>query len=69
MSTDTVIASLQEKIDDLNQQAWEARVNDSPKAFQLSQESVNLARSINYSKGLAEGLRSLGFGYVRLFKK
>ena len=68
MSTDTVIASLQEKIDDLNQQAWEARVNDSPKAFQLSQESVNLARSINYSKGLAEGLRSLGFGYVRLFK-
>ena len=68
MSTDTVIVSLQEKIDDLNQQAWEARVNDSPKAFQLSQESVNLARSINYSQGLAEGLRSLGFGYVRLFK-
>src|SRR6185436_787417 len=68
MGTDTAIASLKEKIDDLNQQAWEVRVNDSPKAFQLSEESVKLARSINYTKGLAEGLRSLGFGYVRLFK-
>ena len=68
MSNDTVIASLKEKIDDLNHQAWEARVSDSQKAFQLSQESVKLARSINYSKGLAEGLRSLGFCYVRLFK-
>ncbi len=68
MSNDTVIASLKEKIDDLNQQAWEARVNDSPKSFQLSEESVKLARGINYPKGLAEGLRSLGFGYVRLSK-
>ncbi|HEV8272532.1 MAG TPA: tetratricopeptide repeat protein, partial [Chitinophagaceae bacterium] len=68
MGNDTDIASLQEKIDDLNQQAWEARVNDSPKSFELSQESVKLARSINYAKGLAEGLRSLGLGYVRFFK-
>src|SRR6185503_12055006 len=68
MSNDTVIASLEEKIDALNQQAWELRVNDSPKAFELSQESVKLAREINYPKGLAEGLRSLGFCYVRLFK-
>ena len=68
MSNDTAIASLKEKIDDLNQEAWEVRVNDSTKAFQLSEESVKLARSINYTKGLAEGLRSLGFGYVRLFK-
>src|SRR6185503_19957695 len=68
MSNDTVIASLEEKIDALNQQAWELRVNDSPKAFELSQESVKLAREINYSRGLAEGLQSLGFAYVRLFK-
>jgi signal transduction histidine kinase/tetratricopeptide (TPR) repeat protein len=68
MSNETVIASLKEKIDDLNQQAWEARVNDSPKAFELSSESVKLSREINYPKGLAEGLRSLGFCYVRLFK-
>ncbi len=59
---------LQAKIDDLNLQAWNVRMNDSPKAFALSQESVKLSRSIDYAKGLAEGLRSLGFCYVRLFK-
>jgi tetratricopeptide (TPR) repeat protein len=68
MSNDTAIQSLKEKIDDLNQLAWEVRVNDSPKALQLSEESVKLSRSINYTKGLAEGLRSLGFAYIRLSK-
>ncbi len=68
MSNDTAIASLKEKIDDLNQQAWDVRVTDLPKSFELSQESVKLARSINYPKGLAEGLRSLGFSYVRYSK-
>jgi len=68
MSNDVAISSLQQKIDGLNQQAWEARVNDSPKALEYSQESVKLSREINYSKGLAEGLRSLGFAYVRLYK-
>ena len=68
MSNEIAIQSLREKIDELNQQAWEARVTDFPKAFQLSEESVKLARNINYTKGLAEGLRSLGFGNVRLFK-
>src|SRR4051812_28311366 len=60
--------ALKKKIDQLNEQAWDIRVNDSTKAFELSSESVELARSINYTKGLAEGLRSLGFCYVRLAK-
>src|SRR4030095_3799668 len=68
MSNDTAIQSLKEKIDDLNQQAWEVRVSDSEKAFELSQESLKLARNINYQKGIAEGLRSLGFAYIRLYK-
>ena len=68
MSNDTAIESLQEKIDDLNQQAWDVRVTDLPKAFELSQESVKLARSIDYPRGIAEGLRSLGFSYVRFYK-
>ena len=68
MSNDTAIESLQEKIDDLNQQAWNVRITDLPKSFELSEESVKLARRINYPKGLAEGLRSLGFSYVRLSK-
>src|SRR6478752_3220950 len=68
MSNDTAIISLKEKIDDLNQQAWEVRVSDMPKAFELSKESVKLARNINYPKGLAEGLRLLGFSYLRFSK-
>ena len=68
MSNETAITSLKEKIDDLNQKAWEVRVTDLPKSFELSQESVKLARTINYPEGLAEGLRSLGFSYVRFSK-
>jgi len=64
----TNINSLKLKIDDLNDNAWRVRIIDSPKAFDLSHESVKLARQIDYPKGLAEGLRSLGFCYVRLFK-
>jgi two-component system, NtrC family, sensor kinase len=66
MSNDIAIPSLEKKIDDLNQQAWNIRVTDSPGAFELSKESVERSREINYTKGLAEGLRTLGFCYVRL---
>src|SRR5687767_9112113 len=68
MSNDTAIASLKEKIDDLNQQAWNVRVSDSPKSFELSKQAVEMARSINYTKGLAEGLQNCGLGYIRLSK-
>jgi len=60
--------SHKDKIDRLNQHAWKVRINDSPKAFELSKASVDLAREINYTKGLAEGLCILAFCYVRLFK-
>ena len=68
MSTDTAIQSLKEKIDDLNQQAWEARVNNTQKTFESGQESLKLARSINYTKGIAEATKTLGFYYARLAK-
>jgi two-component system, NtrC family, sensor kinase len=68
MNNDDGIQSIKDKIDELNQQAWNSRVNDSPQAFVLSQESVGLSRKMNYTRGLAEGLRSLGFCYVRLSK-
>jgi len=60
--------SLKEKIDKLNQQAWDTRMNDSPKSFGLSKESIALARSIDYQKGLAHGLKSLAFCLVRIAK-
>ena len=65
MSAGTDIQLLKEKIDALNQQAWEIRVSDSNKAFQLATEAVELSRKINYEKGVAEGLRVEGFGYIR----
>ena len=68
MARDSDIQLLKEKIDDLNQRAWDIRINDSPKAFELSKESVELARTINYREGLAHGLKSLGFCYVRIAK-
>ncbi len=57
---------VQDKIDQLNIEAWEARVVDSGRALLLSEEAIELAKSINYTKGLAEGLRTLGFTYIRL---
>ena len=45
MSNDTAIASLKEKIDDLNQHAWEVRVTDLPKSFELSQRRASRPRS------------------------
>ena len=68
MTNDTEIRSLKDKIDKLNHDAWNIRVQDSPKAFVISKEALELAREIKYTKGIAEGARSLGFCYGRLSK-
>jgi signal transduction histidine kinase/tetratricopeptide (TPR) repeat protein len=68
MHNDITIDALHKKIDRLNQEAWDVRVKDSPRAFELAKETVALSREINYREGLAHGLQSLGFCYVRLSK-
>ena len=68
MGNSTTIESLKERIDKLNQQAWDTRMKDSPKSFDLSKESVALAKSIDYQKGVAHGLKSLAFCLVRVAK-
>ena len=68
MTNDTNIQVLKDKIDELNMQAWDVRVYDSLKSLELSRESVELARSINYHSGLAHGLKSLGFCFIRTAK-
>ena len=65
MSKDVAIELLEKKIDALNKQAWDVRVYDSLKSMALSNESVELAKSINYHSGLAHGLKSLGFCLLR----
>jgi two-component system, NtrC family, sensor kinase len=59
---------LKTKIDKLNELAWDTRMKDSPKSSGLSKESIALARSINYKKGVAHGLKSLAFCLVRVAK-
>jgi len=58
----------QDKIDELNQQAWDIRIIDSARAQELSLEALGLANKTGYVKGKAEGLRTLAFCLVRLSK-
>jgi two-component system LytT family response regulator len=60
--------SSENKVDELNKRAWEIRVNDSGTASLLSKGANELAQSINYTKGIAEALRTLAFCHIRLFK-
>src|SRR4030095_17266673 len=68
MVEETNIEFLKGKIDQLNKQAWEIRVNDSAQAHSLSKEAIDLAERINYGKGKAEGYRTFGFSLIRLSK-
>lgn len=56
------------KIDQLNKKAWEERVKDSTQAHVLSKEAFDLAESIDYSRGKAEGYRTFAFSLIRLSK-
>ncbi len=56
------------KIEELNQIAWDNRVNDSPRSFKLSGQSLELLRDVDYQKGKADALKCYGFALVRLSK-
>jgi len=66
MHNDDDINNAYEKIDKLNSLALEIRVNDSSRAMTISREAVELATEIHYEKGLARGLATLGFSYIRI---
>jgi signal transduction histidine kinase len=66
MNDESNFQVLKDKIDQLNRQAWENRVNDSTKAHLLSREAFELAESINYITGMAEGYRTFAFTLIRL---
>ncbi len=63
---ETNIPALKEKIDELNQHAWQVRVNESIQAHMLSKEAIDLAEQINYDRGKAEGYRTFAFSLIRL---
>ncbi|MBC7745822.1 MAG: tetratricopeptide repeat protein [Flavobacterium sp.] len=66
MNNESEIINQQNVIDNLNNEAWKYRVQDSAQALKLSKKAVLLAVAINYTKGKAEGYRGLGFSYIRL---
>lgn len=58
--------SLLIEIDKRNLDAWQKRISDSNKAQLLIQNTIEQSRQLNYTKGLAEGLRTYGFCLIRL---
>ena len=68
MISDTGLQLAKDKIDQLNEQAWQIRISNSIMAHSFCEEAVELSKNINYQKGKAEGLRTLGFCFIRLSK-
>ena len=66
MANETSIPSLKERINLLNEQAFQLRVNDSNRAHELSKMAFELAEPIDYEKGKAEGYRTFAFTLIRL---
>ncbi len=50
-----------EKVDHLNDLAWELGLTDTKRAFSLSKDALKLSRKIDYDIGLAYGYRNLGY--------
>ncbi|MEO6638803.1 MAG: tetratricopeptide repeat protein [Ginsengibacter sp.] len=57
-----------DKVDGLNQVAWDNRVNDSPGSFKLSGQVLELLRQVDYPKGNAEALKCHSSTLVRFSK-
>jgi tetratricopeptide (TPR) repeat protein len=66
MNSKTRQPSTIEKIDLLNEQAWQQRVDNSNLAHQLSKEAIDMAEVIGYDKGRAQGYRTFAFTLIRL---
>lgn len=61
MSVTTEAPALtREQVDQLNQEAWDARYSNPAKTLKLATEARNLARELDYTYGLALATRYLG---------
>lgn len=57
---------MRQQIDAINQIAWEMRITDSARTFEIVNEAENLSRQNQYQNELANSLSVLGFGYIRI---
>lgn len=53
-------------IDHLNEEAWNLRINDTPRAQQISDSALRKSRTLSYERGKADALRTLGFCSLRM---
>ena len=53
-------------IDEQNNEAWQTRNADPKKAIKLASVVLKQARAINYPKGIADSLHTIGFGQARI---
>ena len=60
---------IKDKVDELNQLAWDTRVNDSPGSFKLSKDSLELLKEVDYPKGKAEALKCMASSSCDSFNK
>ena len=58
------LSAEQARIDAINRKAWEIRANDPKRCGLLSEEAMELARSIDYRKGIAEGMRGFSVSLI-----
>jgi diguanylate cyclase (GGDEF)-like protein len=53
--------SARERVDALNDRAWEARALEAPRAAALAEEALELAEAAGYTAGVALALRMVGY--------
>ncbi|MBI4946578.1 MAG: SpoIIE family protein phosphatase [Bacteroidetes bacterium] len=66
MITEKKPSETREKVDAMNQRAFEIRNSDTQQAIALSQEAQKLSMEINYPEGKATALANEGFCYVQI---
>jgi transcriptional regulator with GAF, ATPase, and Fis domain len=64
MSVLSIPESAQREIDDLNSQAWGINRENPPKAIELAHGALLRATGINYKKGIALAMKTLGACYI-----
>jgi diguanylate cyclase (GGDEF)-like protein len=60
--------SLLDRVDVLNESAWELRRQDSSRSLSIAEEAFQLALSLDYTKGVAYSLLAKAFALFRLAK-
>jgi signal transduction histidine kinase len=62
-ASETALAEIEKKIDELNNQAWDVHITQPKLGLELSSEAKRLSEENSYSKGLAYAIRNMGVSH------